>query len=116
VHLTPCEIILWNRLPAIRKELAVALINNHGLSQRDAAERLGVTPAAVCQYLSKKRGQAVMFDSAMLAEIAISASNIHNEGSVVEETCRLCKIIRSRDPSLSAEAVQQGLRSPRAKP
>jgi len=115
VHLTPCEIILWNRLPAIRRELAVALIKNHGLSQRDAANRLGVTPAAVCQYVSNKRGQAVAFDSAMQAEIAISAANIMNDGSVVEETCRLCHLIRSQDPNLT-NVVQKAPRSPHARP
>jgi len=49
--------MIWNGIPSIRKELAEALIKEFGLSQRDAAEKLGLTPSAVCQYLSKKRGK-----------------------------------------------------------
>ena len=54
---TPCEYIMWNGLPVIRKEIAESMINNFGLNQKEAAEKLGVTPAAVCQYISKKRGK-----------------------------------------------------------
>jgi uncharacterized protein len=116
VRQTPCEIILWNRLPAIRKELAIALIENHGLNQRDAAAKLGITPAAVCQYLSKKRGQAIIFNNAMQAEIAIAAANIANDGSIMEETCRLCHFLRDQDPILNPEAAPPAPRSRRARP
>jgi uncharacterized protein len=116
VQLTPCEIILWNRLPAIRRHLAIALIENHGLNQRDTADKLGVTPAAICQYLSKKRGQAVIFQKDILDEIAISAANIIKDGSVSTETCRLCRLIREQDPTLTADADLPAPRSPRAKP
>ena len=54
---TPCEYMMWNGLPVIRKEIAESMINNFGLNQKEAAKKLGVTPAAVCQYLSKKRGK-----------------------------------------------------------
>jgi uncharacterized protein len=36
--------------------MVVRLIRDQGLSQSDAARRLGVTRAAVSQYLSRKRG------------------------------------------------------------
>jgi len=47
----------WNGLPVIRREIAESMINKFGLSQKEAALKLGVTPAAVCQYISKKRGK-----------------------------------------------------------
>ncbi|MCX6667314.1 MAG: transcriptional regulator, partial [Euryarchaeota archaeon] len=59
---TPCEYMMWNGLPVIRREIAEKMINNFGLSQKDAAEKLGVTPAAICQYLSKKRGKLNIID------------------------------------------------------
>ena len=91
---TPCEQMLWNRLPAIRRELAIALISTHGLSQREAAELLGVTPAAICQYLSKKRGQSSVITEAIRDEVLASATRIKNDGgSAATETCRLCKLI-----------------------
>jgi predicted transcriptional regulator len=40
----------------MRAEMVFRLVQRQGLSQSDAAKRLGVTRAAVSQYLSRKRG------------------------------------------------------------
>jgi len=45
-----------NLLPPMRAEMVFRLVQKQGLSQSDAAKRLGVTRAAVSQYMSKKRG------------------------------------------------------------
>jgi hypothetical protein len=45
-----------NLLPPMRAEMVSRLVQKKGLSQSDAAKRLGVTRAAVSQYMSKKRG------------------------------------------------------------
>jgi uncharacterized protein len=45
-----------NILPPMRAEMVYRLVQREGLSQSDAAKRLGVTRAAVCQYMSRKRG------------------------------------------------------------
>ena len=50
----PCEEALWYVLPQIRSDLAKELIKN-GLSQKEVAELLGLTPSAVSQYAHKKR-------------------------------------------------------------
>ncbi len=42
--------------PPMRAEMVFRLVQREGLSQSDAAKRLGVTRAAVSQYLSRKRG------------------------------------------------------------
>ena len=76
---TPCEYMMWNGLPVIRKEIAESMINNHGLNQKQAAHKLGVTPAAVCQYLSKKRGKIKIEDPLILNEINKSAERIIQE-------------------------------------
>jgi predicted transcriptional regulator len=93
---TPCEYVLWNGIPHIRKELAEILINQYGLSQREAAEKIGITPSAVCQYLSKKRGKKDIFDDAIIQEISISAERIvKNDGNIVVlETCRICRLVQ----------------------
>ncbi len=95
---TPCEYMIWNRIPAIRKELAEALIKQFGLSQREAAEKLGLTPAAICQYLSKKRGKTDIFDDTIIEEITISAQRImqNNGSTVIVETCRICQIVQKK--------------------
>jgi hypothetical protein len=40
----------------MRAEMVFRLVQRQGLSQSDAARKLGVTRAAVSQYLSRKRG------------------------------------------------------------
>jgi predicted transcriptional regulator len=88
--------MMWNGLPVIRKEIAESMITDFGLSQKETAEKLGITPAAVCQYLSKKRGRSNIADELILNEIKISAKNIINNGNhcIIPETCRICKLIR----------------------
>ena len=93
---TPCEFMKWNGLPVIRREIAESMINKFGLSQKDTALKLGLTPAAVCQYVSKKRGKIKIIDEKILEEIDKSAKIIIKNGSnsTVSETCRICKIMR----------------------
>jgi uncharacterized protein len=93
---TTCEYMMWNGLPVIRKEIAESMINDYGLNQKETAKKLGITPAAVCQYLSKKRGGADISDEKILGEIKLSAKNIINNGNghIISETCRICKLIR----------------------
>jgi predicted transcriptional regulator len=40
----------------MRAEMVSRLVQKQGISQSDAAKRLGITRAAVSQYMSKKRG------------------------------------------------------------
>jgi predicted transcriptional regulator len=51
-----CDIMVRNFLPPMRAEMVSRLVQKRGLSQSDAAKRLGVTRAAVSQYMSKMRG------------------------------------------------------------
>jgi len=92
-----CEYMMWRGLPVIRKGFAESMINDFGLSQKEAAEKLGLTPAAVCQYVLKKRGKIEISDEIILEEIKASAGNIieNGGGSVLAETCRICKLFRS---------------------
>ena len=66
--------MMWNGLPVIRKEIAESMINDFGLSQKETAEKLGITPAAVCQYLSKKRGRIDISDKMILEEVKLVVS------------------------------------------
>ena len=54
--------MFWNGIPVIRKEIAESMTKNFGLNQKETAEKLGITPAAVSQYLSKKRGKTKIID------------------------------------------------------
>ena len=94
---TPCEYLLWNLLPAVRNEIARSMVNDFGLNQKETAAKLGITPAAVCMYLSNKRGNLKIRDKKIINEIHVSTENIIKDENVdlIKETCRLCKIIKS---------------------
>jgi predicted transcriptional regulator len=90
--------MLWNGIPAIRKELAERMINQFGLSQKETAEKLGITPSAICQYRSKKRGDIEINDDVIIKELTISAERIiKNDDSVIIETCRICQLLRDNE-------------------
>jgi uncharacterized protein len=95
---TPCEIIVWEVLPVIRKEFAKSLIKNHGLTQRKAAEKLGLTEAAVSRYISGKRGKIKKLNKELMKEIQESTARIYkgNSLTVTEETCRICDLLKSK--------------------
>ena len=90
---TPCEYMVWNGLPVIRREIAESMINDFNLNQKQTAEKLGVTPAAISQYVSGKRGKIKFEDDDLKKEIKKSAETIIEKGpsQVHIETCRICK-------------------------
>ena len=107
---TTCEYMMWNGLPVIRKQIASSMIKDFGLSQKETAEKLGITPAAVCQYLLKKRGKVDIKDDELLDEIKMSAQNIidNGNGTIIPETCRICKLLRkSKDFPLLCAACDE---------
>jgi hypothetical protein len=55
-----CDTMVRNLLPPMRAEMVFRLVNKEGISQSDAAKKLGVTRAAVSQYMSKKRGTSAI--------------------------------------------------------
>jgi uncharacterized protein len=92
-----CEESVWYLLPLIRKEFAKSLIKDHGLTQRKAAEKLGITESAVSQYVSKKRGDFKVNDGVIRREIKESTKRIMNGDIQVmkTETCRICHLLRA---------------------
>jgi predicted transcriptional regulator len=93
---TPCEIIVWNIVPIIRKEFAKNLVTKLGCNQREAANKLGITEAAVSRYISGKRGILEITNKSILKEINNSSKKIAKENgtSVIEETCRICRLLK----------------------
>ena len=93
----PCEIIMWYGLPAIRREFAKIMMEKYGLNQKEVAAKLGITDAAVSQYLSAKRGKIKISDGKIQSEIRESAKKIvdGNESTMIKEMCRICEILKS---------------------
>ncbi len=54
-----CEIFVKDLLPAVRAVIARDLVEEHGLTQREAARRLDMTQPAISQYKNKLRGRQI---------------------------------------------------------
>ena len=96
---TPCEIIVWDIVPVIKKEFAKNLVKEFGLNQKQTAEKLGTTEAAISRYMSGKRGVLEITDIEILEEIKKSAKKITrgNKKLVINEICRICRILKSKE-------------------
>ena len=90
----PQEIEVWYIIPAVRSVLAKLLVAK-GLTQEKASKILGVSKAAVSQYINNKRASKVKFPKEVMEEIKKSAETIkNNESSAVREIIRLLDIIK----------------------
>lgn len=94
----PQEIEVWYLLPAIRREFARIMIKK-GIKQREISKKLGITEAAVSQYISSKRAKSVRFSKTINREIEKSVERVIKGKNVMVEMQRVCKMCR-RDKTL----------------
>jgi uncharacterized protein len=95
----PCEEAIWYVLPRIRADLARQMVNM-GLSQKEVALKLQVTPAAVSQYLNRKRGNVKKSTPEYNKKILKRAKNLiksEDTGEILQKTlCELCTCTRCK--------------------
>jgi predicted transcriptional regulator len=95
----PCEKAVWYYLPQIRADLAKELVRT-GMTQSGAAKMLGVTPAAVSQYLHKKRGGQNIKSRVYKQEIRNAVDKIREgvEGEALYGiVCKCCQLLKKDD-------------------
>lgn len=91
----PQEIEVWYIIPAIRKELARVLTENHGLTFEKTGEILGISKAAVSQYLSNKRATKLKLNNEIKKEIKKSGKIIvGNPKIAVKEILRILNLMK----------------------
>ena len=92
---SPCEEIVWDVLPAIRAAIAEELVRRE-LSQKEVSKLLGLTPPAVSQYVSKKRGYSMEFNEEVKADIVKLADDLIQDKvtNLTERICQICKDLR----------------------
>jgi predicted transcriptional regulator len=88
LNLQPQEVEVFYILPAIRRELSIAL-KAAGRSQKEIAKLLGVTEPAVSQYLNAKRASDVHFPDEIAKEIRAAAPRITDHQDMIKETQRI---------------------------
>jgi predicted transcriptional regulator len=94
----PQEIEVWYIIPSIRKELARQLTSEYKLSYEKAGRLLGITKAAVSQYLSNKRANNVKISKDVKIEVLKSAEiMVKDPKKAVSEIQRILKYMKDTD-------------------
>lgn len=90
----PQQVEVWYIIPAIRKEFAKAMIAK-GMTQKATAETLGVTEAAISQYIKNKRAkEEINFGKDIEKKIEESIELIIQGADVLGETKKICDLAR----------------------
>jgi predicted transcriptional regulator len=92
----PCELGVWYILPSIRASL-VQELTGMGLPQKNVAGMLGITPAAVSQYTSGKRGCKVELGVEAMRAIQELAGDMAQDRKVDLRLrmCGICSLVRA---------------------
>ena len=97
MYLLPQEIEVWYIIPAIRKELARLLTQKYELSYEKAGIILGISKAAISQYLSNKRANKIKLSSEVKKEISKSAKIIvENPKMALGEMQRILRYMKDK--------------------
>jgi len=93
----PQEIEVWYILPVIRRKIALKLVQK-GRPQKEVAEMMGLTPAAISQYKQEKRAtEKHIFDKEMEVELEHSVNSIINKTSTIAtEIIRLSNLTKQK--------------------
>lgn len=106
----PCEIIGWQVLPAVRREIAKYMIDEKNMSRKEVAKKLGITEAAICQYLKAKRGGKHKFNGHDLAKIKEMAEMVAVSSKGLNNMCVVCREFDAADDALAKAGLQNPIR------
>ena len=102
----PCEVALWHILPCIRACLARELVKMD-LTQQKVADILGITQAAVSQYIGKKRGKFRTEDNTAYQLIEELAKDLEQDrvDNISERICQICSQVEANPQLLRSCGV-----------
>jgi predicted transcriptional regulator len=95
-------IVVQHLLPPIRAAISKKLVEEHGLKKSKVSQLMGLTPAAVTQYLNKKRGDDLELINQsprineLISDLAEDlASDSSKPDMLLLQMCRICQVARS---------------------
>lgn len=100
--LLPCEVGVKTVLPAIRALMARAIVERHGMKERQAAEILGLSQSAISRYTTKDRGNIITIEDVPEVQALIDQMinlllyKTHQKTEILELFCQTCKVIREK--------------------
>jgi predicted transcriptional regulator len=98
----PCEVAIKYIIPTVRAMITKELIQTHKLKQNDVAKILGITQAAVSQYVRNMRGKYLEILNTKEVQITTAKIAIElNKNKIPRSTltikfCQICKTIRAK--------------------
>lgn len=97
MYVLPQEIEVWYIIPAIRRELARELSVTHGVSYDKIGKLLGLTKAAISQYLGNKRAAKIKLHPVAKKEVVKSCEKImRSKSDSVSEILRILRLIEKK--------------------
>lgn len=86
-----CDSLARRLLPRMRAEMVYRLVNERGISQSEVSKRLGISRAAISQYMSRKRGYTDAGLSGDLDEIIEKWVTAVASGTGTITICDVCR-------------------------
>jgi len=97
MHTLPQEVEVWYIIPAIRRDMAKVLISDYNMSYEKTGSILGITKAAVSQYLNNKRAAKIRIHEKALEEIKKSCKKLASgKSDAVKEIEKVLAFIRKK--------------------
>ncbi|MCW3982646.1 MAG: hypothetical protein NWE96_01460 [Candidatus Bathyarchaeota archaeon] len=96
----PCEVGVKTVLPAVKAIMARTIIENHGLTEKQTADLLGLSQSAVSRYLGRERGNHLTLENSHQIKDLINqmvttlVKEPTNKTQVLELFCQTCTTIR----------------------
>lgn len=98
MKILPQEIEVWYIIPALRKEIAVCLVNDFKYSYEKVGKELGISKPAVSQYVKNKRASKIRLPVKIKEEIMKSCRKIRKgKSSSKAEIIKILEIIRKKN-------------------
>ncbi len=106
----PCLVTVQYILPALRVAISEELIKTYKMRRAEVAEKMGLTPAAITQYLKRVRGGAAYAAIERSSRVKGLISDISREIAegvsppdlILMKLCRICRV--AWDEGLICEA------------
>ncbi|MET1102062.1 MAG: hypothetical protein ABWW69_06280 [Pyrodictiaceae archaeon] len=99
----PCEEVVKKYIPALRSAVALLLVREYGMPLYRVAKLLGLTPAAISNYLKGVRGNMIPFETIAkspagqyvkkIAELMVENNNASRDYALLL-LCKACSALR----------------------
>ncbi|MBI2451734.1 hypothetical protein HYV50_01490 [Candidatus Pacearchaeota archaeon] len=97
MHTLPQEIEVWYIIPAIRREMSMCFSKEHKISYDNIALMMGLTKAAISQYIAGKRVEKIRMHPKAIEEVKNSCNRVvKNKGNVTKEILKVLEIIKKK--------------------